>query len=96
MADYEVPLQSSSPYSCDSLPTSVGDCSICSNRRRRSKLIWACVLLWAVPAALASTRAANWWGRSRQPAIRQPKGTLLMVQVRMPQPFCQESTQVGP
>jgi hypothetical protein len=57
-------------------------CDVCSYKRHRSRMMWAVVLVWAVPLALAAGSAGGWWGKPRHPTGEQPRGQLLLAQVR--------------
>jgi hypothetical protein len=63
------------------LPHSSCGCDVCSYKRHRSTMMWAVVLVWAVPLALAAGSAGGWWGKTRHPTGELPRGQLLLAQV---------------
>lgn len=83
-SDAEVPLLS--PMHSHSVNSSeiVNRCAICTNRRQRSRLIWAVVLVWTVPLGLAASRSFGIWGDRPHGTNQQPQGQLQLVQVGKP------------
>lgn len=80
--DPEVPFISPHGSYChNSLSSSEVVCAICTNRRQRARLIWAVLLVWSVPLALATARCCGWWGPGPRTTNEEPDGRLVMVQV---------------